>query len=224
MGWLAVIFVAAVMGILLQCGVFTDHPDYSVLNYYTLMSNILCAVYYLPAALWACRKKGGTLLPQVKGTLVMCIIVTGMVYQFFLAGRFEMQGTLLLSNMLLHYVVPVMTVLDWILFDKKGYFKRYSPFLWVIAPVAYFIYVNIRVAGGAILGPYGDKYPYYFMDYDKLGVPRSFLSIWAWRSSSCCSATASWESTISLQNGGPGRKGRRKKNVNCNSKLQFTKK
>ncbi len=176
--WKAVIFASATMGILLQCGVFSGKPDYSVLNYYTLMSNILCAVYYLPAALWACRKKGGTLLPQVKGTLVMCIIVTGMVYQFFLAGRFEMQGTLLLSNMLLHYVVPWMTVLDWILFDKKGYFKRYSPFLWVIAPVAYFIYVNIRVAGGAILGPYGDKYPYYFMDYDKLGVaPVIFINL-----------------------------------------------
>ena len=105
----------------------------------------------------------------------MCIIVTGMVYHFMLAGKFEMQGTLWLSNTLLHYVVPIMTFLDWILFDKKGDYKKYSPLLWIILPVLYFIYINIRVEAGGILGPYGSKYPYYFMDIDVLGIEKVLI-------------------------------------------------
>ncbi len=167
--WKSIVCISAIVGILLQCGVFSGKPDFSVLNYYTLMSNILCAVYFLPSVFCTLRNNKKTLLPQVKGALVMCITVTGMVYHFMLAGKFEMQGTLLISNILLHYVVPLMTVLDWILFDSKGNYTRYSPFLWLIAPLAYFVYVVVRVAGGALLGPYGAKYPYYFMDIDALG-------------------------------------------------------
>lgn len=170
-----IVFVSAVVGVLLQCGVFSDKLDLSVLNYYTLMSNILCAAYFLSAALFTLKNEKKTMLPQVKGALVMCITVTGMVYHFMLAGKFEMQGTLLMSNILLHYVVPLMTVLDWILFDCKGNYTRYSPFLWLIAPLAYFLYVIIRVAGGALLGPYGAKYPYYFMDIDTLGFGNVML-------------------------------------------------
>lgn len=168
--WKGIAFVSAVIGILLQCGIFSGKTDFSVLNYYTLMSNILCAVYFLPAVFYTLKNTEKTMMPQLKGALVMCITVTGMVYHFMLAGKFEMQGTLLVSNMLLHYVVPIMTVLDWILFDHKGNYKRFSPFLWLIAPLVYFIYVVVRVAGGALLGPYGAKYPYYFMDIDALGL------------------------------------------------------
>lgn len=167
--WKGIVFLSAMAGVLLQCGIFSSKPDFSVLNYYTLMSNILCAVYFLPAVFYTLNNPGKTMLPQFKGALVMCITVTGLVYHFMLAGKFEMQGTLLISNILLHYVVPLMTVLDWILFDRKGYYNRYSPFLWLIAPLAYFLYVIVRVAGGAFLGPYGSKYPYYFMDIDVLG-------------------------------------------------------
>ncbi len=173
--WKVILFISAVMGILLQIGLFSDRLDLSVLNYYTLMSNMLCAVYFLPAAVYGWKHDGETLLPAVKGALVMCITVTGLVYHFMLAGKFEMQGTLLMSNILLHYVVPSMTVLDWILFDRKGHYNKLSPVLWLLAPLLYFVYVVIRVAGGATLGPYGSKYPYYFMDIDALGFGKVML-------------------------------------------------
>lgn len=162
------IFLAALLGVLLQCGVFNGALNLTVLTYYTVMSNIACAVYYLPAAVYQARKQE-TLLPKWKGALVMCITVTGLVYQTLLSGRFEMQGTQFLSTLLLHYVVPVSCVLDWLLFDRKGRYSWKTPITWMLAPGVYFVFVMVAVQLGAHLGPYGEKYPYFFMDVDTLG-------------------------------------------------------
>ena len=91
--WKLLAFAAGTLGILLQCGVFSGKPDFSVLNYFTLMSNILCAVYFLCAAVQLLRGCPA-FWKQAKGALLLCILVTGMVYHFMLNGRFEMQGTL----------------------------------------------------------------------------------------------------------------------------------
>lgn len=167
-GFKILIFISALVGIVLQCGLFSDHPDFSVLTYFTLMSNMACALYYLPAAIVQLRRDT-PLLPRAKGAMIMCISITGLVYQLLLSGRFEMQGTLLLSNTLLHIVVPVCSVLDWLIFDKKGYYTWKMPVYWLLAPAAYFAFVMVAVKLGAHLGPYGEKYPYFFMDVDTLG-------------------------------------------------------
>ena len=68
--WKVILFVSAVMGILLQIGLFSDRLDLSVLNYYTLMSNMLCAVYFLPAAVYGWKHDGETLLPADRKSVV----------------------------------------------------------------------------------------------------------------------------------------------------------
>ena len=166
--WKLLASAAGTLGILLQCGVFSGKPDFSVLNYFTLMSNVLCAVYFLCAAVQLLRGRPA-FWKRAKGAMLLCILVTGLVYHFMLHGRFEMQGTLFWSNTLLHYVVPVMSLLDWLLFDEKGAYSWRDPFLWLLAPTGYFIYVVVRVHFGAILGPYGSPYPYFFMDAGTLG-------------------------------------------------------
>lgn len=164
------VFVAALFGVLLQCGLFSDTLNLSCLTYFTLMTNMACVVYYLPAAVHQAKYKS-TFLPTAKGALLMCVCVTGLVYHFMLNGRFEMQGTIQLSNILLHYVVPIGTFLDWILFHEKGYFTKKSALKWQLAPLGYLIFVLIAVQCGAQLGPYGAKYPYFFLDVETMGVP-----------------------------------------------------
>lgn len=168
--WL--IFIAAFFAVTLQVGLFSGKLNLSVLTYFTLMTNVACMVYYPFAAIGQART-GHSPCPALKGALLMCVSVTGLVYHFMLHGRFEMQGTILLSNILLHYVVPVATAADWVLFDDKGFFDLRSAIRWLLAPVAYTIFVHIAVAMGAHLGPYGEKYPYFFMDVDAMGIPVS---------------------------------------------------
>ena len=173
--WKWLIFVVAFFAVALQCGLFRGKWDFTCLTYFTLMSNVACVLYFPIAAVYQTRT-GRSWKPLVKGAILMCVSVTGLVYHFMLHGRFEMQGTILLSNILLHYVVPVCTVVDWLLFDEKGYFSMKTALCWLLAPLGYFIFVMIAVALGAYLGPYGARYPYFFMDVDELGFLRVFLT------------------------------------------------
>lgn len=170
------ISTVAVWGILIQCGAFEGVIRWSVFNYYTLLSNVLCALYFAAAAI---REKIGrdTLLPSLKGAVVLAIAVTGLVYHFMLSGSFEMQGTMAVSNILLHYVVPVMAVTDWLLFDTKGRYSWKHPLFWVLPPVVYFLWAAVRVAGGATLGYGGNRYPYPFLDADTLGWGRVMINV-----------------------------------------------
>lgn len=163
-----IIFLVSLTGILMQCGIFNGRVDFSVLNYFTIMSNVGCCLYSLAGAVHA-LKRGTVFMPRVKGMLLVAIATTGLVYHFMLHGRFEMQGTIALSNLLLHYAVPILFVLQWVLFDKKGSYTWKEPLLWALFPLFYFVYVFIRVALGGKLGPYGSAYPYYFMDVEALG-------------------------------------------------------
>lgn len=162
---------AAGLGILIQVGVFSGELKWSMLNYYTLMSNVLCALYFFFAMLYEWNG-GDTLLPTLKGAVVTGITITGLVYHFVLAGSFKTQETLSLASLLLHYVVPAMAVTDWLVFSAKGNYRIASPFLWLLLPDGYFLYAVIRVALGATLGYDGNRYPYPFLNADALGWGR----------------------------------------------------
>ena len=162
------ISLAAAAGILLQCGLFSGRLDLSVLTYFTLLSNIGCVIYYAAAAAYR-RKHDAVLLPGLKGMVHLCITVTGAVYQLMLADRFEMQGTLAVSNILLHQVVPIAVNVNWLFFDRKRSYTWKMPLLWLLAPLCYAAFVYVATAAGAALGPYGQTYPYYFMDPAQVG-------------------------------------------------------
>jgi hypothetical protein len=118
--WKWIVAVAAFFAVALQCGLFRGKWDFSCLTYFTLMSNVACLLYFPVAALYQ-HRTGRSWQPMVKGAILMCISVTGLVYHFMLHGRFAMQGTILISNSLLHYVVPICTVIDWLVFDELGF-------------------------------------------------------------------------------------------------------
>lgn len=104
------------------------------------------------------------------------IVAVAAFFAVALHGRFAMQGTILISNILLHYVVPICTVIDWLVFDEKGWFSVRTALLWLLAPLGYFVFVMNAVALGAQLGPYGARYPYFFLDVDELGFWTVFLT------------------------------------------------
>ena len=161
--------LCAAVGVVLQCGFFGGRLNLAALQYFTLMSNILCAVYFAGAAVRTLRR-GDTWLPVCKGALVMAMAITGITFHLFLAaGDFNMGPTQLITNHLLHTAAPLLTVLDWLLFDEKGHYRRFEPFLWGIFPAAYFVYTMIRARVSSFRFYNGSPYPYPFMDVDALG-------------------------------------------------------
>ena len=152
--------LCAAVGVVLQCGFFGGRLNLAALQYFTLMSNILCAVYFAGAAVRTLRR-GDTWLPVCKGALVMAMA--------------NMGHTQLITNHLLHTAAPLLTVLDWLLFDEKGHYRRFEPFLWGIFPAAYFVYTMIRARVSSFRFYNGSPYPYPFMDVDALGWGKVLL-------------------------------------------------
>ena len=136
--------------------------------YYTNLSNLLCALYFLCSLLWQIgfsSRRQTTFLPRFKGGLVICILATMTVFDLLL-GSFS--GSM--ENKIVHYIIPVMTALDWALFDKKGVFRAYDPLWWSLIPTAYGAFIFLRAQfGPAIFGRNG-RYPYWFIDVDTLGT------------------------------------------------------
>ena len=146
-----ILCLCGLVGILIYTGVFSQHLNLSVLRYYTLLSNALCVIYFAFAVAFVLS---GREVPwrNLKAALTMGIVVTGLVYHLLLAGQsFSMSGDTAIANLLLHSIVPLLTVLDWLLFDKKGQYTLLSPIKWTIIPSLYFIYGTVYgFAGGEL--------------------------------------------------------------------------
>ncbi len=148
----------------------------NTLAYFTILSNLLVFIFFL--IIWIktlrdviCNKEEegyNTHLLQIKGIATLCITVTGLVYAFLLAN-YGNKANYTFQNLSQHYIIPIMTILDYFLFDEKGKIKWYHPLLWCGCALLYLPYIFIRAI---ILGKNTTllRYPYFFLNVDRLGV------------------------------------------------------
>ncbi len=173
-----IFIVVCSYGLILTLGLDRGHFNPRLLVYYTVQSNLLCLVYFLA------RIINGTLLfrswdsaqtspvARIKGAVVMCITVTFLIYHFLLApDSFSMGGLggLSLDNAIVHYIVPIMVIVDWLLFDRKGLIGKYDPLLWLVIPYVYLIFALFWGRYGKPLSFLGSSYPYFFLNGPRIG-------------------------------------------------------
>lgn len=153
------------------------HPNVGMISYYTGMSNLmvlLVFIGYTAVTIVDLVKKGlkgaSTPCPWLKGATTLIILVTFLIYHFILArNKFDWQ-IYKIGNLLVHYIVPLMVSVDWLLFDAKGKRPWWHPLSWLAFPVAYFIFTVIRAqVGGWFPGKIFTRYPYPFINVDRLG-------------------------------------------------------
>ena len=73
-----------------------------------------------------------------------------------------------IANKIVHYIVPTMMILDYLLFDNKGNYKKIYPLYWIVIPYIYLLYVFIMIQLGNDIGV-NSKYPYPFLNIEVLG-------------------------------------------------------
>ena len=140
-----------------------------MLRYFTILSNIIVVIFFIFLVI-NCKKNS----PHLKGAITMAITVTFLIFHFMLRptlfdmanSEFNMYSP---ANLLMHYIIPIMTILDWLIFDIKGQYKWYDPIIWLLIPLAYFIIMSINGLLGYTFSS-GSHYPYFFMDWDTLGI------------------------------------------------------
>lgn len=134
-------------------------------SYFTILSNLLTAAVLAAVALGAPGRLGRLLTrPAAQGAAALYMGVTGLIYTAVLAQLWQPQGWQFVADALLHYVMPVLYVLYWLIGAPKGGLGWRHAALWLVFPVAYGLYTLAR-------GPSSGFYPYPFLDAGALGYP-----------------------------------------------------
>lgn len=178
-GWKVVLLVAGAYGLLDGSGILAGAYTENFPHMFTNVSNMFAWGYFLLATLWLLRRGGDdeatTFAPLAKYTATVSLIATMLIAHFMLFDAMFQGGRLVWHLVVLHYVVPIMTLLDWALFDKKGHMPVWGPFAWTSLLLGYFVFVMVAVGmfglymGGGTTGGV-TAYPYTFLDPAIAGV------------------------------------------------------
>ena len=165
------------IGIVASIGVFDDvlnlHMDFYV--HFTNLSNYLCIGIMFAELIQTAKKENDsyvTTTPFLKFIGVLAILLTFLVFNFLLAGRAdrEFQANWRVSSISFHVILPVMYVLDWVLFYEHKKVKWYYPITSVIFPMLYVVFVYIRAAFLDFNPQVPYIYPYFFLNLETQGV------------------------------------------------------
>ena len=143
-------------------GIAPTHAERIVrlFSYFTIQSNLLIGGVSLALALDP--RRDGPLFRVLRLDALLCIAVTGIVYNTVLRGIVELTGAGLVSNTMLHLLAPVFAVVVWLWAGPRPRVDARAVWWSVVYPSAWLGYTFLR---GAVTG----WYPYPFLDVHVLG-------------------------------------------------------
>lgn len=184
-----VIALAGGVGLLLLSGVSKNgRIAPGTFCFYTAQSNLLVIIYEL-ALFFALLFRSDALSrflasPGTALVVTVCIWVTHLVFHFALVPyirrtdkSFAGSGETWLGNILVHYIAPLLTLLQWVLWADKTGLTVWNALIWLLIPLYYLIFVLLRARTGKPIGDTDLMYPYFFLDYPALGWKRFALTI-----------------------------------------------
>ncbi|WP_149829671.1 Pr6Pr family membrane protein [Streptomyces tailanensis] len=159
--WRTTVAAAAIAGLAINTTAYATVGD-SLMSF-TQQSNALVALCFLWLALRPVPSDGRRQEHVIflRGAVTLYILITGIVYSLLLADGWDSYG---LGDTLAHVAVPSAVLVDWVATGMNGAPRRtWYPVTWLAYLVGYLTAVLIR---GAIT----DRYPYYFLNPDTVGV------------------------------------------------------
>jgi hypothetical protein len=138
-----------------------EHPRFRVANYFsyfTVLSNLFAAVILLVGAARRDRPRSRA-FEFLRGAAVLYMLTTGIVYAVLLSNQ---QVSTPWVNTVVHRVMPVVLVLDWLLDPPRIALAPKRAVSWLSFPFVYLLYTLAR-------GPIVHWYPYPFLDPRRSG-------------------------------------------------------
>jgi len=129
-------------------------------GYFTTWSNIMVAVTL--TALYFNPERTGRFFSSLRNTGLLMITMTMVLYHLLLAGVANPQSWYALTNLLQHYITPVITIAVWAAAGPRSRFPFSHTFTVFIIPITYLVYTLVH---GAI----ASVYPYGFFNVIKYG-------------------------------------------------------
>ncbi|GAA2788682.1 Pr6Pr family membrane protein [Kitasatospora paracochleata] len=143
-------------------------------SYFTDLSNMAGAVVLLTGGTLGLLGRRGVPDP-VRGAVVLCMTVTGVVYAVLLAG-YHLPLELPWVNAVLHKLMPAVHLADWLITPPRRRIAWRRAVLWLAFPLLYLVYSLLR--GAAV-----DWYPYPFLDprrphgYGRVAVASAMITV-----------------------------------------------
>ena len=177
------IVLIGVSGIIRHSGLLTGTVRKDFFRYYTNLSNLLVVMFYMFRTVIRIRRSydgfyGKIVFSEIWFySVTMCIFLTFGIFHFVLypqlkkspSGSHEFKFLHSLSNYCVHYIIPLLSLLNWFLFSDKMALQYFWAVIWTIIPLIYVVYAQILGAKNMIIENTESAYPYDFMDTKKHG-------------------------------------------------------
>lgn len=176
-----VLCIIIIFSLISTTGILDGKFVIEIFGMFTTLSNIACLLYFSVDIIYLIKnfddKEKTKWCPLLKGMFTISITLTFVIAQFVLKMSFSFNSFKEAAFLGLHYIIPIMTLFDWLLFDEKGLIKKYYPLVWLIPPTLYFGVAMISARYGKGLGYFFDsKYPYPFMDIEANGFNKVMIT------------------------------------------------
>jgi hypothetical protein len=140
------------------------------LSYFTILTNILASVAFtLPWLAPQSRPGKFFFRPTVRTAIAAYIIIVMTIVYFVLRHLTDLQGWNFVADLLLHYIMPLLFVIDWLLLVPKQTLKFKDTIVWLAFPIIYLVWTFIH-------GAFSGFYPYPFLNGAELGNARVLLN------------------------------------------------
>ena len=162
---LRVAIVLAVVLAMIAVATSTRSGSALAADTFTYQANVLAAAYYL----WTSRWPRADARVGLRGAVVLYVLIAGVIWNLFLTGH-SMGYTP--ANMLLHLVVPVLALTDWLLVGRdQAQVRWWQPVAWLAYPAAYLALALV------VLNNVGRRAPYYFLDPGAVGTAAVVVNV-----------------------------------------------
>lgn len=133
-------------------------------SFFTIESNLLTVAVLLVGAVLALRGHEASAGWELfRGAVAAYMTTTFIVYAALLSGLPDnLDLTEPWINFVLHQLMPIVIVLDWVISPPQHRFTIRQALVWIVFPLAYVAYSLIR-------GPIVEWYPYPFLNPDAAG-------------------------------------------------------
>lgn len=106
----------------------------SLLKYFTIWSNIFLCLYMI------FRPKKYKVFEQTKGGIYINITITMVVFFIFLSGTWQPSGAGAYSNLMHHYISPMLAIVYLVLFERDSKTTFSDAKKWLVFPLAYLVF------------------------------------------------------------------------------------
>ena len=124
-------------------------------SYFTIWSNLI--VFGVMFALYRNPNRDSFIFKVLRLDSLLMITVTGVIYHILIRPYFPPISWNVYSDIFLHTITPLFTVLVWLLIGPRGWLNLKIVFYSLVIPIIWLIYSMLR---GLVIS----KYPYDFLD------------------------------------------------------------